>query len=197
MPLETSWSQDGVVAGGVRRVPESTPTISAMDDNTLVRCPADGSTQTGGDAGHTERYSPPGPNLHAGSIRPILCVVILDTLAFRCLLTPALPSFSYRPHPRKNPNKTRTNLRQGRTFLRKPSPPNCPPPLYGTHDEKKCHSEAQSSFRLHSSAEIGGTSCAFCLRTNHSYRWRTVSPCVQGCSRGTTPVRFSSSFLIT
>jgi len=98
------------MAGGTHRVPESTPNISATDDNTRVRCPADGSPDPGGDPGHMERYSPPGPNLHAGSIRPILCVFILDTLTFRWSLTPALPvpflSAAPPQKPKQNPNKS-------------------------------------------------------------------------------------------
>lgn len=78
---ETGWSQ-AAATGRTRRVPESTPMISATDANTRVNCPADGSPQAGGDPGQIERYSPPGPNLHKGSIRPILCVFIRDTLPF-------------------------------------------------------------------------------------------------------------------
>jgi hypothetical protein len=92
---EVDASRIVVTAGGTRRVPDSTPMISAMEDSTRVRCPADGSSDPGGDPGHMERYSPPGPNLHAGSIRPILCVFILDPLClsvvFDCCLTGLSP----------------------------------------------------------------------------------------------------------
>jgi hypothetical protein len=126
-----------VAAGGTHRVPESTPTISATDDSTRVKCPAEGSTGPGGEPGHIETYSPPGPNLHAGSIRPILCVFILDILTFRRFLIPVLPCFFYRRRPRKSPNKTRTNLRQKETFLRNPILPVVPRSYMGPMTKKK------------------------------------------------------------
>jgi hypothetical protein len=91
---------------------------SASDARTRVRWPADGSSDNGGDAGHTERYSPPGPNLHTGSIHLMRYVSILDTLCIDavCLL-PYRSSF-YRPPSSKNPNKNRTKSVPAGTFLR-------------------------------------------------------------------------------
>ena len=116
--------------------------ISAMEDSTRVTCPADGSGQSGGDPGHMERYSPPGPNLHAGSIRPILCVFIRDTLPFPWSLTPALPVLLLSAVPLQKPKQKPNKTALMGTFLRKPTPPNYPPPLYGTHDEKSQALEA-------------------------------------------------------
>ena len=63
------------------RVPESTPTISASDPSRRVKCPADKSSSSARPGGHTDWYSPPGPNLHIGSIRLNLYISILDTLS--------------------------------------------------------------------------------------------------------------------
>jgi hypothetical protein len=65
----------------VHRVPESTPTISASDSSRRVRGPADRSSSAARPGGHTERYSPPGPSLHTGSLHPILYISILVTLS--------------------------------------------------------------------------------------------------------------------
>ncbi len=68
----------------MHRVPESTPTISASDASRRVRGPADRSSSSTRPGGHTERYSPPGPNWHSGSILLIRYISILATLnAFR------------------------------------------------------------------------------------------------------------------
>ena len=61
-------------------VPESTPMISATEARTRVKGPRARSSSGGQTPGHTERYSPPGPNLHSGSIRLILYISILGTL---------------------------------------------------------------------------------------------------------------------
>jgi hypothetical protein len=53
--------------------------MSARHDSTLPNGPADGSHGTDGPGGHTEEYSPPGPNLHTGPIRLFLYAFILDT----------------------------------------------------------------------------------------------------------------------
>jgi hypothetical protein len=53
--LAEGKSQDaGTTGTPTRRVPESTPTISATDANTRVRCPAAGSLDAGHAAGHIE-----------------------------------------------------------------------------------------------------------------------------------------------
>jgi hypothetical protein len=104
------------VDAGTHRVPESTPTISASDSSRRVRCPADGSSSSICPGGHTERYSPPGPNLHSGSIRLIRYISILGTLnsiRFSTWFqsTPVLSATPFRK-PKQKPNKFRptTNL---------------------------------------------------------------------------------------
>ncbi len=121
------------------RVPESTPTISASDASRRVKCPADGSSSSTRPGGHTERYSPPGPNLHSGSIRLIRYISIpgtLNSISF-------FPRWSdrrspYRPPPTKNPNKNRTNFTSRASFLRRPTHPDYHMSLYGTDSTKMC-----------------------------------------------------------
>ncbi len=91
------------------RVPESTPTTSASDASRRVRCPADRSSSSTRPGGHTERYSPPGPNLHSGSIRLIRYISILGTLnsirfSNGFLSTPVL-SAAPSKKPKQKPNK--------------------------------------------------------------------------------------------
>ena len=109
-------------------VPESTPTISASDASSRVRCPASGSSAIGQSAGHPEKYSPPGPNLHPGSIRPILCLSIPDTFSYDALRFPSLPAYvlSTMPpeKPKQKPNKTTPTA----DLFRPPYPPHSRPP---------------------------------------------------------------------
>jgi len=60
-----------------RRTPETTPAISARHKSTFVSAPAEGSAKVASPGGQTEKYSPPVPNLHTGSLRLLLSTSIL------------------------------------------------------------------------------------------------------------------------
>ena len=126
-------------------VPESTPTISASDASSRVRCPASGSSAIGQSAGHTERYSPPGPNLHTGSIRPILCLSIPDTFSYDDFRFPPLAGLCSIDHA---PRKTQTKTEQIRPRRRPFSPglsPTQPPPIIWDRCRKKCPATRRSA----------------------------------------------------
>jgi len=117
-----------IIGGRTHRLPASTPMISATDASTRVMCPAVGSLDSGHDAGHIEMYSPPGPNFTAGSIRPILCVVILDTSTFRGVLTAVLPVFLLSAAPLEKPKQKPNKSAPRRDLFAQTPRPNCPPP---------------------------------------------------------------------
>ncbi len=102
--------------------------ISARHDSTLPNGPADGSHDTDRPGGHTEKYSPPGPNLHTGSIRLFLYASILDTSHFRGFPMWVACAMFYRPCLPRNPNKNRTKLGPCQDFFRLPAP--APSTLY-------------------------------------------------------------------
>jgi hypothetical protein len=97
--------------------------ISARHDSTLPSGPADGSQNSGGPGGHSEKYSPPGPNLHTGAIRLSLYASILDTSQFHGVPTWVACARFYRPPPPKYPNKNRTKLRPSHDFFPHPFRP--------------------------------------------------------------------------
>jgi hypothetical protein len=56
LALAITWSVAGGTAdASMRRVPASTPTISASDSSSRVRCPDDGSPGIDREGGQTER----------------------------------------------------------------------------------------------------------------------------------------------
>jgi hypothetical protein len=60
------------LAGRLHRTPDTTPMISARHESTFVSAPAEGSGNAKSEGGQVEKYSPPVPNLHTGSILPFL-----------------------------------------------------------------------------------------------------------------------------
>lgn len=118
-----------IVGGAVKavsrthRTPETTPMISARHDSTLPTGPPPGSPSGPSPGGHTEKYSPPGPNLHTGSIRLFLSAFILDTSEIRGAPAWVACASFYRPRLAEDPNKNRTKLCSANDFFPHPFRP--------------------------------------------------------------------------
>lgn len=67
------------LAGRTHRTPVTTPTISTRHDSTFASAPAEGSQNATSEGGQVEKYSPPVPNLHTGSIRLLPYAFILES----------------------------------------------------------------------------------------------------------------------
>ena len=121
-----------------QRTPETTPAISARHKSTFVSAPADGSGNFTSSPGQTEKYSPPVPSLHTGSIPLFLYASILSILT--SMMIRRYLSWCYDlstvgpPEPKQKPNKSRTAAEL--FFL--PRPAGGEGPLYGTDRPKTC-----------------------------------------------------------